>query len=597
MESLFKHPFFKTINKLLRNVKTQNPKLFLYFLSFTILEIVYPFFSILLPKLLIDKLLDINTQYEHIIYIVISYFLLTSITGYSKTYIKENCHTKISILRLNYLKMQTQKLLRMDYKYVEDARFYEEHGRALNAASSSDYGVEGVYHRLFTVPSVLLTTILLSIWISTVSSLIFLGLILNLIISLCLQKQVNEYQYKLKSKISHQERKKKYYYEITHDFSYGKDIRLYNLKERVVQNYRKELEKFINLHRLIKQKEFLLGFLGLFSLLISNGLLYGILISKVFHGMSIANFSMYLALILQLSFLLNTLLSDLSFIYIETIYINDLFKLLEADLNEKGGSRKAINDSTLEIEFKNVSFKYPKTDKYVFKNLNLHIPKNQRLGIVGTNGVGKSTLIKLIVGLYDVNEGEILINGISSKDFDKQELFTMFSVLFQEINILAYTLGENVACTSNMDNEKAVKVLCKAGLSNLVESSNECLSQMMLKIIDANGRILSGGENQKLAIARALYKNGNMVIMDEPTSSLDALAEAEIYEKFNELIENKTSIYISHRLASTKFCDKIALFDKDGLLEYGNHKELMDLKGEYYKMFITQGKYYQKETC
>ncbi|WDV44224.1 ABC transporter ATP-binding protein [Clostridiaceae bacterium M8S5] len=588
-----KYIFFDTISHLIKNVNKQNPKLYIFFFIFTILELVFPFFSILLPKMLIDNIL--NPHINSIIYIVILYFVSTSIVGFTKTYIKENCHTKISLLRLTYLKKQTQKLLRMDYKYVESAMFYEENGRAFSATSTTENGVEGVYHRLFKSPSVLLSCIALSIWLSYVNILIFLGLILNLLVNLWIQKQVNDYQYSLKRDISHQERKKRYYYDITHDFSYGKDIRLYSLKERIIHNYKDELKKFISLHKLIQKKQFILGFLGLLSLLISNMLMYGILIYKVVGGMSIANFSMYLALIIQLTFLLNTLLTDISFIYIETAYISDLFKLLDSDLVENKGNKKAIKNSTLDIKFKNVSFKYPKSDIYVFKNLNLHIPKNQRLGIVGINGSGKSTFIKLLVGLFNVTDGDILINDISINEFDKKELFSMFSVLFQDVNILAYTLGENIACTNDVDNEKAIKVLHKAGLSHLANKSTSGLSQMMLKIIDANGRILSGGESQKLAIARSLYKDGNMVIMDEPTSALDALAEAEIYEKFNSLIENKTSIFISHRLSSTKFCDKIAFFSNDGLAEYGTHQELMDLKGSYYNMFITQGRYYQKE--
>ncbi len=200
-----------------------------------------------------------------------------------------------------------------------------------------------------------------------------------------------------------------------------------------------------------------------------------------------------------------------------------------------------------------------------------------------------------MIGLYDVDEGEILINGTPIRDFNKRELYSMYSVVFQDVNILAYTLAENVACTSeNIDNDRVYKVLDKVGLKEKVNSFPKGLDQIMLKIIDENGTELSGGESQKLAIARALYKDGNMVIMDEPTSALDALAEAEIYKDFSELVENKTSIYISHRLSSTKFCDAIALFDKTGLIEYGTHDELMENRGEYYKMFTIQGKYYQK---
>lgn len=590
-----KYPFIGTIGKLLNNVTKQNPKLYFNFSVYSILDTIYPFFSILLPKLLIMELiLGEKARLEIILHIVLGYFIFTSIVGFTRTFIKESCYTKISYLRMNYLRDIFQKLVNMDYKHVEDASFLEENGRALESCSNNSNGVEGVYHKLFSLPAVFFTVLLLSIWIGTVSILILVGLLLQLGVSLWIKRKVHTYEYGMKSEFSHQQRKKRYYYNTTHDFGYGKETRLYNLRERIMANYREEIDKFIDLHRILANKEFVIGFLGLLSLLLSNILLYGILIWKVVNGMNIADFSMYLTLIVQLSFLLNVLAEDFSMIYRETAYINDLFIFLDKDLGDLGGTEKAINDGTLEIEFRNVSFKYPKTDNYIFKNLNLTIPKGQRLAIVGVNGAGKSTLIKLMTGLYKVDEGEILINGIPINQFNRKELYSMFSVLFQEINILAYTISENVACKSlDIDEERVIKALEKVGLGDKLKSFDKGLSQMMLKIIDENGTEFSGGESQKLAIARALYKDGNMVIMDEPTSALDALAEAAIYEDFSELTKGKTAIYISHRLASTKFCDAIALFDKEGLREYGSHEELMEKRGEYYNMFTIQGKYYQ----
>ncbi len=596
MEESTKYPLFKTIRKLLKNVSKQNPRLFLYFTIYTLTATIYPFFSIILPKLLIGELvLGEGASLKIILYIVLGYFLATGIIGYIRTYVKETCYSKISYLRLDYLKDIFYKLSRMDYKYVEDAGFSEENSRALESTSSNNNGVEGVYHKLFSVPAVFLTVLLLSIWIGSVSILILLGLFLNIGISLWIQRKVHLYEYGMKKEIAHQSRKKRYYYETTHDFGFGKEIRLYNLKERVLENYEKEIKGYIGFHKIIKNREFLLGFLGLFTLLISQGILYGTLIYKVVQGMSIADFSMYLALILQLSLLLRTLAEDFSFIYNEGAYVHDLFLFLDKDLGQEGGDVEAIKDDTLEIEFRNVSFKYPKTDNYIFRNLNLTIPKGQRLAIVGVNGAGKSTLIKLMTGLYQVDEGDILINGISIGDFKKKDLHSMFSVLFQDVNILAYTIKENIACKSdNVDESRVMEALNKVGLGEKVSSLKKGLSQTMLKVIDEEGTEFSGGESQKLAIARALYKNGNMVIMDEPTSALDALAEAAIYEDFSDLTLGKTAIYISHRLASTKFCDAIALFDKEGLKEYGSHDELMNKKGEYYKMFTIQGKYYQE---
>ena len=180
----------------------------------------------------------------------------------------------------------------------------------------------------------------------------------------------------------------------------------------------------------------------------------------------------------------------------------------------------------------------------------------------------------------------------------KSEIYDLYSAVFQDVNVLAFTLRENVGCASeNVDDKKVQAALDKVGLWNKVEGFEKGLDQMMLKVIDEDGTDFSGGERQKLSIARGLYKDAPMVIMDEPTAALDALAEAEIYESFSGLVEGKTAVYISHRLASTRFCDKIALFDADGLAEYGTHDELMEKEGKYYEMFVIQGKYYQEETA
>lgn len=563
---------------------------------YTITAAIYPFFSVVLPKVLIEELsLGKLARIENIIMIALGYFALTSVFGFVRTFVKDYAYPRITRLRIDYIRDMFDKIVSIDYKYMEDATFFEKNSRAMEATSSNDNGVEGVYHKLFETPATVLTTFVLILFIGRLNILILLGLIINVIVTMWISRQVHNYQYNKRQELSHAQRRKAYYYETTYDFGYGKDIRIYSLKDRVLNNYIKEILGYINVHRQIKSREYKLGFLGLLTLLISDLLTYGILIYRTVSGMSIANFSMYLTAILNLSLLMKTLIENISYVINEGQYVYDFYEFMDKDLGEKGGDRKAIKDDTLEIELRDVSFKYPNTDIYIFKNLNLKISKGEKLAIVGINGAGKSTLIKLITGLFDVTDGEILINGIPIKEFDKKELYSMFSVVFQDINVLAYTLGENVACASeSIDKYQVMEALDKVGLGDKVKSFEKGLDQIMLKIIDENGTEFSGGESQKLSIARALYKDGNMVILDEPTASLDALAEAEIYENFNELVKGKTAIYVSHRLASTKFCDRIALFDKEGLKEYGNHEELMKKRGKYYEMFKIQGKYYNE---
>lgn len=596
MEEKINYPLGKMLKRLLYNINQQNKSIYLYFVIYTISAAIYPFFSIVLPKLLIGQLtLGDLASMDIVIGIILGYFLLTGVFGFIRIFIRDFTYPKISKLRIDYIRDMFDKIVSLDYKYMEDASFLEKNGRAMEAVSSNNNGVEGVYHKIFETPALFITILALTIFIGMLSIWILLGLILNIIVTMWINKRVHMHQYGMRHKLSHAERRKRYYYKTTHDFGYGKDIRIYNFKDRILNNYNKEISGFISLHKQFKNKEYALGFLGLAALSISNVITYGIIINKTVNGMPIADFSMYLIAIVNLSLLLKTLADNLSFIVNEGHYVHDFYEFMDKDLGEKGGNRSALKEETLEIEFKNVSFKYPNTDKYIFKNLNFTINKGERLAIVGINGAGKSTLVKLMTGLFDVTEGEILINQIPLREFNKKELFSMFSVVFQDVNILSFTIKENVSSTSkNIDENRVLEALDKVGLGEKVGEFPKGLDQMMLKIIEPDGTEFSGGESQKLAIARALYKDGNMVIMDEPTAALDALAEAEIYENFSELVKGKTAVYISHRLASTKFCDKIALFDNEGLREYGNHEELMAKRGSYYEMFMIQGKYYKE---
>ena len=247
-----------------------------------------------------------------------------------------------------------------------------------------------------------------------------------------------------------------------------------------------------------------------------------------------------------------------------------------------------------EIEFKNVRFAYPHGKKDIYKNLNLKIKAGQKLAIVGINGAGKTTFVKLLARLYDPQEGCILINGKDIRTFDRDEYWKMLSVVFQEVKTFAFSVAENVAMTKDFSREKVVDAIDKSGMRERIELLENGIDTQVLRIFDEKGIEFSGGESQKLALARALYKDAPIVVMDEPTAALDALSESRIYEQFNDMVKDKTAIYISHRLASTRFCDVIAFFENGEIVEYGTHSELMALGGKYAEMFSLQAHYYQE---
>lgn len=255
------------------------------------------------------------------------------------------------------------------------------------------------------------------------------------------------------------------------------------------------------------------------------------------------------------------------------------------------------SDKKYDVEFRNVSFKYPESNEYALKNINFKFKVGERLAVVGMNGSGKTTLIKLLCRLYDPADGEIVMNDFNIRKYDYRQYLELFSVVFQDYHLLSFSLGQNVAAGDSYDAELAEKVLREVGFGERLNSMERGLETPLYKNFDETGVEISGGEAQKIALARALYRNAPFIILDEPTAALDPIAEAEIYSKFNNIVGDKTAIYISHRLSSCRFCDKILVLDKGEIVQFGTHEELLaDTNGKYYEMWHAQAKYYTEKT-
>ena len=251
------------------------------------------------------------------------------------------------------------------------------------------------------------------------------------------------------------------------------------------------------------------------------------------------------------------------------------------------------SDKRFDIEFQNVSFQYAGSDAYAVKNINLNLKVGERLAVVGMNGSGKTTFIKLLCRLYDPTEGEILMNDFNIRKYDYRQYLDIFSVVFQDYHLLAMPLGNNVASSDSWDTEKAERLLEEVGFGERYMEMTKRLETPLYKNFDEDGVNISGGEAQKIALARALYRDAPFIILDEPTAALDPIAEAEIYSKFDRIVGDKTAIYISHRLSSCRFCDKIAVFDKGEIVQLGTHEELLsDEKGKYHELWHAQAQYY-----
>lgn len=591
-----KYNTLEVLKRMFQNMKKQMPMQIVRIVLYTVLAMIYPFFAVFLPKIAIGVLEqgEGNTERTLIIAMLL-YFILAAVVGYTMLYIEKRIEIKNMRLRLRYLGDTLRKLTTMDYKYVEDAKFYERNEKALRAGDNNAEGIEGVYNRVSMLPAKFFAMIIMMILAGMLSPVILAALVLHVAVTMWVSKSDYTYRYDRREEEAKAKRRIDYFYKTTHDFSYGKDIRIYNFRDRIMKNYQAEINALTSLIKQFARRKYVMGLIGIVTLLLTNVLMYGILIYRGYEGMPVSSFTMYVALLTSLMASMLNFAENISFILNQSQYVGDFYRLMDESLEREGKGAKNT-EQTLEIVFDNVSFRYPGCEEYVFRNFDFTIHRGERLAIVGINGAGKTTLVKLMTGLFEPTEGNIYINGTDIRDFDKKDLYDLYSAVFQDVNVYAYSIRENVTCAlENEDDSRVQEALEKVGLWKKVEGFERGLDQMMLKIIDENGTDFSGGERQKLSIARGLYKNAPMVIMDEPTAALDALAEAEIYENFSSLVEGKTAVYISHRLASTKFCDKIALFDKDGLSEYGSHEELMSKQGKYYEMFTVQGKYYQEE--
>ncbi|MCD7751787.1 MAG: ABC transporter ATP-binding protein/permease [Lachnospiraceae bacterium] len=254
------------------------------------------------------------------------------------------------------------------------------------------------------------------------------------------------------------------------------------------------------------------------------------------------------------------------------------------------------SDRNYQVEFRDVSFKYPGSETWALRHVNMKFQVGSRLAVVGQNGSGKTTFIKLLCRLYDPTEGEILLNGIDIRKYRYEDYIQIFSVVFQDFQLFALPLGENVAGSRHYDRDAVSDCLQKAGFGERLTHMEKGLDTYLYKDLDKEGVEISGGEAQKVAIARALYKNAPFLILDEPTAALDPIAEAEIYGKFNEIASDRTTVYISHRLSSCRFCDEIAVFDQGAVVQEGSHEELLqDADGKYYELWHAQAQYYTEE--
>ncbi len=495
-----------------------------------------------------------------------------------------------------YQHIETELLthsMTMDFEHTENPEVLDKLEKAKDGIGWYSGGIIGITDKIYEIAKNISVLCGVSFVIFLICPILLPVQIISLIIVSILNRICNKIDEENFAKLSVINRRFGYiFWELT-DYKYGKDIRLYDSVGMIEDLQKDYCKDSIGLWKKSSNVSRNMGFIRAIVNSLRDGICYfyiGFL--AITKAISIGDFSMCT----------NSASTFYQSIYNLTYNVMDIrkacryahryleFKAYPMAM-EKG--TKSVKNGDHEIEFKNVSFKYPRSDSYTLKNVSIKIKSGEHLSVVGLNGAGKTTFIKLLCRLYDVTEGEILIDGTNIKEYSDAEYRKLLAVVFQDFRLFAFSLRDNIALNGEADDEKIEEVLKLSGLYDDATKLENGLDTMLYKSFDEKGTELSGGQQQKVAICRALYKNSPIVILDEPTAALDPIAEYEIYRQFNTLVGGKTAIYISHRLSSCKFCDKIAVFADQTIKEYGTHDQLVNLKdGIYAEMFNAQAQYY-----
>ncbi len=386
-----------------------------------------------------------------------------------------------------------------------------------------------------------------------------------------------------------------YWFDLVFDYSIGKYIRLYKMQKLMIKKVQETNDKLEREGNAWVNKDIKISFIPFLSQAFMQLASYAYVgLKAVFGLISAGKCIMYVSTYTKLVESITGISDDFVKIRMESQYLSYFYDFMGIQNKRYEGTipTEKRDDNLFEIEFRDVSFKYANSEAWALRHVNQKITLGTKNAVVGKNGAGKTTFIKLLCRLYEPTEGQILLNGVDIRYYDYDEYAKLFAIVFQDFNLFSFALGENVSGSVDYDKGRAAKCLEEAGFGDRLAKMEKGLDTPLYQYSDENGVEISGGEAQKIAIARSLYKDAPFVIMDEPTSALDPVAEYEIYQNFDKMVEGKTSIYISHRMSSCRFCDNIIVFDEGKIVEQGSHEKLMDAGGLYSELWNAQAQYY-----
>ncbi|MCL2159137.1 MAG: ABC transporter ATP-binding protein/permease [Oscillospiraceae bacterium] len=584
-----------------------------------ILQAISPFIFIYMGAEILNAL-SRGENLGHIYFLFATMIVLNVLSSQIIKIISHAISIKNSVFEHKFNMYLNNKTLEMDYGDIENPEVHLKRQRIFDLWAASGGKPTGIWklvyqsgdavsgiaamiasivvtYKAFTIYSIVPQNNFVNILTSPLSSVILLVFILaNTLITIYFNGVDTVKSHNIrKEELPHNRMLIYIFLNYINTYHAGKDIRLYNQKQMIMTNIKNALGNFEVISSKMERNQ--IKYTNINTLLSSaiEWLVYIFIGVRALYGLiGLGDLFKYINAINQFSWGLNGFLNTFNSLRVNNQHLEVLYDYLDIPNKKYQGtiSVEKRDDNEYEIEFRNVSFKYPGSENYALKNVSLKLNVGQRLAVVGQNGSGKTTMIKLLCRLYDPTEGIITLNGIDIKKYDYDEYMAIFSVVFQDFKLFSFGLGQNVAASVNYDGEKVAQTLAKSGFGARLDDMPKGTETNLYKDFEEDGVEISGGEAQKIALARALYKDAPFIVLDEPTAALDPIAEYEIYTKFDEIVGDKTAIYISHRLSSCRFCDDIAVFCEGELVQRGSHESLLADLGKYSELWNAQAQHY-----
>lgn len=583
----------ENVKYMLTNWLKWDKRSLIYFLIRVPALVLQPIVTAYIPKAMIDCI-DKGATVGRLTLVVGLLSVLVVLTTWLAPFMQELLNGSARIIRMRYAVLAFRKNLNTDYTNIESPKGREKNKRAMEFyrsyySGSADF-LDSSNQFCVCIVGVIASLML----IYKINFIMILVILATCVCEFFLLKFLNKKEKKTKDDRSSVFVRFDYYYNLCRDFSAAKDIRLYGFTDYFMSAVARIIYDLEQINQKFMRQNIKVGGTRALLNLLRELVAYAYLTYLVCRGsLSVSDFIFYFGIITGFSnWILNAVYQ---YSNLERC-CNDCAAFREfVESTDESENKPNVNfDSVDSIEFKNVSFTYPSAEKSTINDMSFKVNKGENIAVVGENGAGKTTAVKLLCGLYYPTSGDILVNGKSSLDFSSDSYFNLFSAVFQDYYFMPMTIAENVCTTSDYDSERLYSAFEKAGIANKINTLPDKEKSYMIKDVYKDAVDFSGGEKQKLLLAKAIYKNAPVLILDEPTAALDPIAENELYLKYNEMTSGKISFFISHRLSSTRFCDRI-LFIKDGrIAESGTHEELMALKGSYYRMYQVQSYYYKE---